>query len=434
MDTDNAPYSIPYNNSSFTYNISPPSPPVPYSQNLSLSTTSDPDNSYTKTIIYSNHDNISFSVAIIFFIIGISILVLLVIYFVYWQPTPQSSSCTNNNNCDIGQICQLGFCVEKLCSSNTDCQTNQLCINSYCTALTCEIGNDCPTGTACVVTGLQNIIPIGSLPSSLGSCVNVGSSCSSNSDCFNLSCMNQTCVQCLSNTDCPTGQGCFNNACRYPYDGETGPNVINYYSPSQFNGNISAPPGYFCLATTCGTGTNSQNPIICNSTITCPTNCPYCVNGTCRCTPGQLFENCQHNSDCSSQLCSFTEIGEVCAPSGGQCSFNFTGTGCQGCCTASNPYCVNGVCSPNSLGAMCGSTGLPPDMCNNPLSLGAVGATGFSPNDMGFFCVNGFCQESPGALNELCTSNSCTFLNNQALICTPTLTPSITQMRCLLES
>lgn len=388
-------------------------------------------NSYTQTIIYNNRDHLSFPLALIFFIIGVSILILLIVYFVYWRPIPQSPSCSTNNDCGIGQICQLGSCVEILCSSNNDCTTNQSCINSYCTALSCETGNDCPTGSACVFTGFQNITPIGSSNSSIGSCINVGTSCSSNADCFNLSCMNQICVQCLSNTDCPTGQGCFNQACRYPYDGETGPNVINYFSPAQNNGNISAPPGYFCLATNCGTGTNSQNPITCNSSTVCPTTCPYCVNGNCRCTQGQIFENCQHGSDCLSGICSTTDSGTICAPNGGECSFNFNGTGCQGCCSISNPYCVNGKCSNSSLGAMCGSTGLPADMCYNPLSLGAVGTTAMSPNNMGPFCVNGFCQQTPGVLNELCSDNSCVFIEGKVLTCTSVSTPSITQMRCL---
>lgn len=53
-----------------------------------------------------------------------------------------------------------------------------------------------------------------------------------------------------------------------------------------------------------------------------------------------------------------------------------------------------------SLGAMCGNTGLPADMCSNPLSLGAVG---IANNGMGFFYINGTCQSTSGFLNSLCT-------------------------------
>jgi hypothetical protein len=119
---------------------------------------------------------------------------------------------------------------------------------------------------------------------------------------------------------------------------------------------------------------------------------------------------------------------------GGECLFNSTITGCTGCCPSSKPYCVNGTCSTVSLGAVCGSTGLPFDLCNNPQSLGAVGPTGITPNGMGFFCVNGTCQENPGNLNDQCTPGSCGFIESGILICTPVTTPSIPEMRCLVHT
>lgn len=371
-----------------------------------------------------NHDRYSFSIAIIFLIVAITMGLVAAFYFIYWRPFPSAPFCQNNDDCGIGQSCQFNSCVEISCSSNSDCGSNELCINSYCYGYNCQTGNDCPTGTACI--GPSGFV---------GVCATVGSTCTSNANCFDLTCMNQVCVQCLSNTDCPTGQGCFDQACRYPYEGETGPNMINYSSPAQTNGNISAPPGYFCLATICGTGTNSPTPISCGTTgttgTTCPTTCPYCVNNNCRCTQGQIYENCNTNSDCASGICASTEIGTVCIPSGGECAFNYNGTGCSGCCTISKPYCVNGICSNTSLGAFCGSTGLPSNMCSNPLSLGAVGTTATSPDGMGFFCINGICQETSGTINELCSGNSCTFIENNILTCTSVSTPSITQMRCL---
>jgi len=359
-----------------------------------------------------------FAISIIFLIITVAMIMVVIFYFVYWKPNVPATSCQSNNNCSAGQICQAGFCAEILCNSNSDCNGNGLCINSYCTTYDCLNGNDCPTGTACVNE----------------SCISVGKSCQSNSDCLDLSCMNQVCVQCLSTSSCPTGQGCFNQACRYPYDGETGPNLINYVSPAQNNGNITAPPGYFCSATNCGTGPNGRDPINCGGTATCPSFCPFCVNSVCRCTSGQNLEGCNSNSDCISGLCSNTDLGRICVPVGGECIFNSNGTGCSGCCPVSKPYCVNGICSNVSLGAVCGSIGLPPNLCNTPQSLGAVGPTGISPNGMGFFCVNGKCQENPGNLNDQCTIGSCGFIKQGVLVCTPVTTPSISEMRCLVTS
>lgn len=360
----------------------------------------------------TNGHSWSFFISLIFLIIAISMLMAGVLYLVYWRPTIHDRTCESTNNCDINQICEAGFCKEIICESDTDCP-NGICINAYCTAYKCRIGNDCPTGTACVD----------------GYCHKLGATCVSNSDCNNLSCLNTVCVQCLSDSNCPTGQGCFNQACRYPYEGETGTNLINYTSSAQNNGNITAPPGYFCTGTICGTGTNNQDYIQCQNNELCPSSCPFCVNSVCRCTIGEITESCRANADCITGLCD----NGTCVPIGGECVNNFDSKSisCTNCCPVSAPYCVNGKCSNLSLGAICGVTGLPDDLCNNPMSLGAPGVTGVTSNGMGFFCVNGICQETPGGLNEQCTPGSCEFVNNGILVCTRIDTPSIPEMRCL---
>lgn len=351
----------------------------------------------------------TFVIAILFLFVWVAMIIIGIIYVVHKPTTSSGSPCSANNECGINQTCQAGKCGETLCASNTDCSDNAICVNSYCISYNCSSGNDCPFGMACVNN----------------TCLSVGTSCASNTDCNGLSCMNSMCVQCLANSNCPVGQGCFNQACRYPYDGETGPNLINYTSAAQFNGNITAPPGYFCTATVCGTG---PDPIYCGTTgSSCPSSCPFCVNGLCRCTAGAVTELCSTNTDCVSKVC----IDSVCFPSGGNCIGNYDGIGGTGLCTALNPYCVNGVCSNTSLGAICGATGMPPDLCYNPQSLGAVGTTGINPEGMGFFCVDGFCQQQPGGLNDQCTSGSCTYIQDNILTCTPVITPTITEFRCL---
>jgi hypothetical protein len=376
-----------------------------------------------KDISEINHSSLNFEwglfLSIIFICLTFSIIVVIVIYQLYWRPSIPAKICQQDNNCDINQICQLGICTEKRCNSNSDCQNNSICLNTYCTSFNCITGNDCPTGTACDNT----------------SCIQVGQSCQSNIDCFSsLSCLNQICAQCLTNSNCPTGQGCFNNICRYPYQGETGPTTITFISPAQTNGNITAPPAYFCSSVQCGTGMNTQSQISCdNDQYICPNSCPFCVNSVCRCTSGQNFETCRSNSDCSSGLCSTTENGKICVPIGGECIFNHNESQRDNIkvCPVSKPYCVNGTCSSVSLGAFCGSTGLPYDLCNNPQSLGVTGMTGITQDGMGFFCVNGTCQQNPGNLNDLCTPGSCSFIEDGAFVCTPINTTSIPLMRCL---
>lgn len=377
-----------------------------------ITTRSTPIN--TNSYRYYN-DKTSFAIAIIFLLIAVAMIIIIILYNIYWYPRFATTRCENDNGCSPGQICQANSCIQKTCLNDSDCGINNLCINSFCVSQSCQTGNDCPTGAACIS----------------GVCVSTGDSCTSNSDCFGLTCKNNRCVQCNQTSDCPIGQGCFNlSTCRYPYDGETGTAMITFVSPAQSKGNISAPPAYFCPTTSCGTGPNNINPISCTGSTGCSGNCPFCVNGLCRCTSGEIYETCSRNSDCSSGLCDFRN--KICIPSGGQCAYNYNNEEepCDLCCSVGLPYCVNGRCSNVSDGAMCGSVNLPSDMCNNPLSLGAIGPTGITPNGMGFFCINGFCQQDPGNLNQQCRGNSCEFISDGTFTCTPVNTPSISQMRC----
>ena len=347
---------------------------------------------------------------IILFIVTI-LVILTVLYFLYWKPTNPTVPCQDNNNCTSNQFCQGGICTEISCSTDANCNGTDICINSYCTPYQCQIGNDCPTEAACISN----------------QCLETNTICNTNNDCFGLPCLNQICAQCLVDSDCPTGQGCFSLACRYPYSGETSAGLINYPSLAQSNGNISAPPGYFCSTSTCSN--DNQNPISCGSGQLCLSNCSYCVNSVCRCTPGVTTELCVNNTDCASLICN----NGICS-NNTECLYNYNGSGVTGYCQISKPYCVNGLCSNLSEGAVCGATGLPSDLCNNPQSLGVPGVTGISPNGMGFFCVNGICQQNPGLLNNLCTVGSCQFISTGILTCQAVETPSIPQMRCLVAS
>lgn len=341
--------------------------------------------------------NWSFITALFFLIIIFLLSIIIILYVVLWKPPISSIPCQSNSQCNIGQTCQAGNCVAISCSTNNDCQSNGICVKSFCQQLTCLQSNDCPgANMACV----NNI------------CRTIGNTCQSNADCNDLSCTNNMCIQCTNNSNCPTGQGCFNNICRYPTSGETGTNFINYPSMAQSNGNITAPPGYVCSTSDCG-----QTATSCPSNELCPSKCPFCISSVCRCTAGADLEPCRSNGDCLSGLCGQTELGQVCIPEGGECISNYNGTGGIRVCPMTRPYCVNGTCSTTSLGAVCGSPGDPFDLCRNPQALGAPGQTGLAPDGMGFFCVNGLCQNEPGQLNQLCTADSCEFIETGAFVC-----------------
>lgn len=338
-------------------------------------------------------ERLAFVIAIIFLILALAMFIITVIYFIFWRPQVSEPKCSTNNDCQVGQICQADICVVQSCTGSCN---SGVCLEGFCTPQNCLSGNDCPSGFACVG----------------GTCVQLGATCSDNSDCFNLTCKNGVCVECNQNSNCPTGQGCFDFACRYPNDGETGTAMITYISPSQSYGNIIAPPAYFCPTDACGTG--NGDPISCTINTDCPANCSSCVNNVCRCIQGDLYETCTTNSDCQSGLCDNEE--KICIPIGGECAFNFNGESppIPLSCNSVNPYCVNGICSKSSDGALCGGTGVPNDLCYNPQSVGGIGgSTGMAP-----FCVNGRCQLSPGLLNQMCTNDeSCQYLSSSHLHC-----------------
>lgn len=372
-------------------------------------------------------EKISFTISIIFLIFTIILIIIFFIYYIYFQPELESRTCSSDSHCLPNEFCQAGLCTIKSCQQNSDCGNNITCINGFCNLLYCNNGNDCPTGTAC----------------SNNFCLNINSTCVNNNQCPLLTCQNQKCVQCSDWTNCPTGQGCFNGVCRYPYEGNTGPNLINFPSLAQERGNVPAPSGYFCPSSICSgqSGITGLDPISCGLTGRCPNTCPYCVEGLCRCTQGAIYETCRLNSDCLSGLCELTKIGRICVPIGdagvSECAFNHdqNDPDCLGCCPVNKPYCSNGVCSESSLNAFCGATGQPVDLCYNSSALGKESPAGLSPDGMGFSCVNGRCQNPPGNLNQICPSDdnlslpSCKYYNNTQLQCLPSDDPN-SSFRC----
>ena len=358
-----------------------------------------------------------FTFAIVFLLLALIAAFFIFLYLLFWKPTTPSVPCNDESNCTTTQACLNGVCTEITCSSDADCNTifdNGRCVESKCYALTCINGNDCPDTAACVSTGTVGTVG--------RSCVTVGAGCTNNTQCKGLSCIGATssspgtCQQCGSNLDCPVGQACTAGVCRFPVLDQVSPGLINIPSVGQANGNVLAPPGFFCPASTCAT--MGTEPLVCNTSTPCPDTCPFCINNVCRCTPGILYEPCSTNTDCESQQCLATDSGKVCAPPQGQCVFNYNNSPCVGCCPVTAPYCtVAGVCSTVSLGAICGSADLPVNMCADPTSLGAAGVPGLAPNGMGFFCVNGTCTETPGPLNSLCSGTACLTLTEAAFVC-----------------
>lgn len=327
-----------------------------------------------------------FSIGLIVVVIGILTLVGMAIY-IATNRIGGDFPCSTNQNCSPSQICSDGHCLEVTCSTSTQCP-NGICVDGYCWNSVCQTGNDCDSGSACVN----------------GYCIAVGMACESNSNCpAGIECRNGICAQCQVDTDCGIGEGCFTGGCRYPYPGETGTGMLMFPSDSSNRGNVTAPPGYFCPQSNCGL-TGIGGPIGCTGSSSCPSSCSFCIDNVCRCTAGELYEPCTQNRDCLSGVCGSSIYGQVCIPVGGQCAFNYSLTGGTGFCPSSlEPYCVDGRCSSNSLGALCGSDRDSSNLCS----------TG------GYFCVNGRCRDSVGTLNQQCSGNACLTVDTTNFICGP---------------
>lgn len=355
--------------------------------------------------------SVAVKISLIFLFLSLLSLIFIILYLTFWRPTLQNPICLSTPDCPSGSSCINGYCSEIQCQNNNDChdllKQPAICMNSYCYSYACINSNDCSSDSACIN----------------GQCLTIGNSCSRNSDCGSMICHNGSCVQCTQNDDCESGSICINNICKYGDISNITPgNQILYLSNANFNGNISAPSGYYCGVDICGQPDQPQTPHNCGCTSDpeCPTTCPYCINSVCRCIQGELYESCNQNNDCISGLCADTEKGRICVQKGGECAFNYNEKGGQGTCTNPHlPYCVDGICSATSNGAFCGASSDPPDLCSNPSKLinSKTLIPPTTPDGMGFFCVNGRCQSEPGTLNNLCSANSCQYINSQGFDC-----------------
>lgn len=348
----------------------------------------------------------AFGIGLILLIAIVIVIISIFVYMFVWRPDQPAPACSSNIQCGNGQICSSGICQEIICSSNNDCGGNGFCVNSYCLYNSCNNGQECGQDQACIN----------------GQCTKINQNCNSNNDCPNgTNCNNNKCSQCFQNSDCPTGQGCINGSCQYPTINTvppTGSVVIPVIAP----GNLLAPEAVICNSATCANnGSDTAEPIPCSETQSCPGGCLFCASGYCKCTPGLLYESCVSNNDCQSGVCSSNL--KICIGSNGQCARNYDSSDPNNPnnCTVKSPYCVDGLCSQSSLGAPCaiGPAGTTPaDICRNPAALGSNLAA--ASDNAGFNCVNGFCQQDAGKLNQQCTSGSCEIFSNDNLVCTNT--------------
>jgi len=293
---------------------------------------------------------------------------LLSVLFIILGLTHKNSpgtSCSSNNQCNPTQECTDQHCVQIPCATSSDCGPSQTCSQGFCFQNACTQNSDCGTGTVCQ----------GQL------CVPYGESCSTSQDCNGgaLSCINNFCVQCATNTNCGSGV-CSDGVCFDTCSSDPG----------------ACPSGTTCVNNYCCPASNYPNT--CSQTGDCGSG--FCVNGACTCVKGNNGDSCVSSTDCASGIC----LGNICVNSGDGCAYNFNPniSGPQ-YCPSEKPYCGDGQCSTESLGAPCScfeSSSGSSTTCSQFQACNS-GVTGITTT----YCINSVCSLTPGWAGDGCTSN-----------------------------
>lgn len=327
------------------------------------------------------------AIIILFFVLLIAAAFGIYSYINYNKAAP-NAGCTTDYNCSPTQYCATGgVCQEVICTLSSDCPypETQECAYQFCYQSYCSSSSDCGaegTGYACV----DNL------------CVPMPTNtCTSDLDCWagSLTCSNGVCIQCAENSDCTNGL-CSNGIC--------------YTQCVSSNETNTCGPDFSCVGNAC-CPTSSSTPTSCNDGSTCNTS-QYCVNGVCRCAPGNIGEQCGINTDCLSQNC----MGGICVNSGAVCNGNYDPNDStnSSLCSSSSPFCVNGKCSTQSIGAPCSCTFSDGNSCTQYNS--CIYSVDDDPT-RGYtgtiaFCLkptatssSGICQELPGWYGAFCFSS-----------------------------
>lgn len=297
-----------------------------------------------------------------------------------------------------------------LCNDTNDCAACQTCQDGICvdlcpgkkcvnnTCCDCETQADCPTGFIC--TGCNCLCPSGKV-NDLGQCVQ----CLGNTDCGPCGeCINGNCV-----SKCPGGFVCDNNECVCPPGTEYDP-VTKTCKPLGCTSDanckeceicvggqcqpIVCPEGYTCLNGEC---VEACKDVTCNNGADCGENCG-CLNG--KCVPCSTL-NCL-TGECSQAL--------GCECNNNKCEpIDNCGQYCDGTtpCLDPNCTCYNNEC------VNCKNFPCNPDDCSTHYNCGCNGngecGGGAGCDDELKLTKNEDCNTASGCelLAEYITDNKC---------------------------
>lgn len=268
-----------------------------------------------------------------------------------------NDSCRNNNQCPVGSLCQVGQCIVSTCNSTIDCPNSSYCINGRCQGNSCVNGSQCTPGYGCD----GNI------------CYSTEKTCVNNTDCFGgaLPCNEGLCWgNIISDQFCPTGWIYSQGFC-FPITND-----------------ILCPSGNIAVGGVCCPDEEPCNAS-CDSNNDCGGNCPFCLDGRCRCQKAEAIEyypvypfaTCTDDDSCKTNRC----LNNFCVPLSYACVNN------NQCSGFNARFCIAGQCPIG--GSAEGS------YCLSDLDIATCRGTGRS-------CVNSICQIQRGTLGEICLNSA----------------------------
>ena len=237
------------------------------------------------------------------------------------------NQCTGNLSCDgITGICKKN--IGSTCSSSSDCAYPAYCSGVCVTGDHGKLNQNCPcdSNLTCVKSSSKYVCKL-----------NGGQTCSSSSDCASLSCVNNICQ-----TGFPKGYPCNNNSqC-----------IIGDICSNGFCQNSQTPTG--TVGSSCTTGCTNISGATCGNNQICKcttSNSP----GICVIADNGIYDNCNVDKLCSQFMNCYAPNGNLCGNNVG--------------CICSTPYedpnkvaisCINGMTE--SMGQCYNNAGLGCDL------------------------------------------------------------------------